>query len=144
VSALDISVQSQIVNLLRSLQRELGLTYLFIAHGLDVVRYISDRIGVMYLGQLVELAPAEELFKRPAHPYTKALLDASPSLDPDRGRPPAVQEIELPSPINPPSGCRYHTRCPFATSQCRTEQPQLRHIGTDRYVACHLPLVEGE
>jgi len=140
VSALDISVQSQIVNLLKSLQRQLGLTYLFIAHGLDVVRYISDRIGVMYLGQLVELAPADELFRRPAHPYTRALLDASPSLDPDRRQPHEAREIELPSPINPPSGCRYHTRCPLASERCRREQPQLRQIGEDRYVACHDPL----
>jgi peptide/nickel transport system ATP-binding protein len=140
VSALDISVQSQIVNLLKFLQRELGLTYLFIAHGLDVVRYISDRIGVMYLGQLVELAPAEELFQRPAHPYTRALLDASPSLDPERRQQSAQGEIELPSPIHPPSGCRYHTRCPFAVERCRTEQPELRQIGAGRLVACHLPL----
>lgn len=140
VSALDISIQSQIVNLLKDLQRELGLTYLFITHGLDVVRYISDRIGVMYLGKLMELAPAEELFRRPAHHYSKALLDANPSMDPDHHAQSSISDIELPSPINLPSGCRFHTRCPAATERCRTEQPELREIRERHWAACHHPL----
>lgn len=141
VSALDISVQSQIVNLLKQLQQELGLTYLFIAHGLDVVRYISDRIGVMYLGKLVELAPAESLFRRPAHPYSKALLDANPSTDLERKTNAAAPNFELPSPVHLPSGCRFHTRCPAATERCRAEQPELQEIGEGHFAACHYPLV---
>lgn len=140
VSALDISVQSQIVNLLKELQRELGLTYLFIAHGLDAVRYISDRIGVMYLGKLMELAPAEELFRSPAHPYSKALLDANPSMDSEHRPREGLMDIELPSPIHLPSGCRFHTRCPAATERCRIEQPELRLFRDRHFVACHYPL----
>jgi len=140
VSALDISVQSQIVNLLKDLQRELGLTYLFIAHGLDVVRYISDRIGVMYLGKLMEIAPAEELFRRPAHYYSKMLLDANPSIDPEHRARETATDIELPSPVHLPSGCRFHNRCPAATERCRTEQPELRQIRDQHYAACHYPM----
>ncbi|MCM2675411.1 dipeptide ABC transporter ATP-binding protein [Alkalicoccobacillus plakortidis] len=140
VSALDVSVQAQIVNLLKELQKKLGLTYLFIAHGLNVVRYISDRIGVMYLGNMVEISPSEELFQNPAHPYTKALIASNPKPDPKAKRSYVSIEGEIPSPINPPSGCRFHTRCPFATDTCRKEQPNLVPYKENRYVACHYPL----
>ncbi|MDQ0206537.1 ABC transporter ATP-binding protein [Alkalicoccobacillus murimartini] len=140
VSALDVSVQAQIVNLLKELQKNLGLTYLFIAHGLNVVRYISDRIGVMYLGNMVEVGPSEELFQNPAHPYTKALIESNPKSNPKERRSHVSIEGEIPSPINPPSGCRFHTRCPFATDTCRTEQPSLVPYKENRYVACHYPL----
>ncbi|WP_028552903.1 ABC transporter ATP-binding protein [Paenibacillus sp. UNC451MF] len=140
VSALDVSVQAQIVNLLQDLQRERGLTYLFIAHGLNIVRHISDRIGVMYLGKLVEVAPSEELFKHPVHPYTKGLIASIPSADPTRKRPFASIEGEIPSPSNPPSGCRFHTRCPAATAKCRSEEPELMQVAEDRWAACHYPL----
>jgi oligopeptide/dipeptide ABC transporter ATP-binding protein len=140
VSALDVSVQAQIINLLIDLKQRLGLTYLFIGHGLHLVRHISDRIGVMYLGKLVEVGPAGDLFRDPAHPYTRALLAAIPVPDPTlRGRlvPPRG---ELPSPANPPSGCRFHTRCDFATALCRTVEPVLAERGSGRFVACHFPL----
>ncbi|UNK19499.1 ABC transporter ATP-binding protein [Paenibacillus sp. N3/727] len=140
VSALDVSVQAQIINLLQDLQQKLGLTYLFIAHGLQVVRHISDRIGVMYLGKLVEIAPSESLFLRPAHPYTRALIDSIPQRAPGGDQPTGGIEGEIPSPANPPSGCRFHTRCPFATSRCREEEPQLRLLGSGHYAACHYPL----
>lgn len=140
VSALDVSVQAQIVNLLKDLQRTLGLTYLFIAHGLNVVRYISDRIGVMYLGTMVEVGPSEALFQHPAHPYTKALIESNPKTNPKEKRTRLTIEGEIPSPINPPDGCRFHTRCPFATDKCRSEQPSLKPYKDQRFVACHYPL----
>ncbi|MNI50071.1 Oligopeptide transport ATP-binding protein OppF [compost metagenome] len=140
VSALDVSVQSQVVNLMQELQQRMSLTYLFIAHGLNIVRYISDRIGVMYLGKLVEIAPTEELFKHPAHHYTNALLSAIPVPDPRRKRTFVPLEGEMPSPARPPSGCRFHTRCPAATALCREAVPELAAIGPGHYVACHYPL----
>lgn len=139
VSALDVSVQSQIINLMQDLQQRLGLTYLFIAHGLNIVRHISDRIGVMYLGKLVEIAPSEELFLHPAHHYTKGLIASIPQADPSREREIITLQGEIPSPANPPSGCRFHTRCPAATARCRQEEPQWREIGPDHWVACHHP-----
>lgn len=138
-SALDVSVRAQVVNLLRDLQEELGLSFLFISHDLATVRYISDSICVMYLGKVVELAPAIELFERPLHPYTKALLSAVPEPNPDREQSKAVQMLsgEPPSPANPPAGCRFSTRCPIATSFCNEKEPELRDIGSARKVACH-------
>ncbi len=140
VSALDVSVQSQVLNLLMKLQRELGLTYLFIAHGLNVVRHISDRVGVMYLGKMVEVSTTDELFKHPLHPYTAALLSAIPRAEIGRKRERIVLQGDVPSPANPPSGCRFHTRCPFAKERCKTEEPPLRRVTDDRLVACHFPL----
>jgi oligopeptide/dipeptide ABC transporter ATP-binding protein len=140
VSALDVSIQSQIINLLLELQRELNLSYLFIAHDLAVVKHISDRIGVMYLGKLVELAATEDLYSRPLHPYTQALLAAIPVPEPGHARQRRVLQGEVPSPQNPPAGCRFHTRCPHATEICAQTEPQLRNDprggGTHR-VACH-------
>lgn len=131
VSALDVSIQAQILNLLRELQEELGLTYLFIAHGLAAVKYISDRIAVMYLGRIVELAPAEELFNRPLHPYTQALISASPIPHPDLVTDQAdILKGEIPSNIDPPSGCPFHPRCPLATDRCRRERPVMQSDGT--------------
>ncbi|MEK8128016.1 ABC transporter ATP-binding protein [Paenibacillus filicis] len=140
VSALDVSVQSQVVNLMQELQQQLQLTYLFIAHGLNIVRYISDRIGVMYLGKLVEVAPTDELFRHPAHPYTRALLSAIPVPDPNRRRVYAPLQGEMPSPANPPSGCRFHTRCPAATALCKETAPELVAVGNGHWAACHYPL----
>ncbi|CAN7437739.1 dipeptide ABC transporter ATP-binding protein [Paenibacillus sp. LjRoot56] len=140
VSALDVSVQAQIVNLMQDLQKKLGLTYLFIAHGLNIVRHLSDRIGVMYLGKLVEIAPSEELFLHPSHPYTKGLLSSIPSADPTQKRAWIEIEGEIPSPANPPSGCRFHTRCPAATARCKEEQPALLQIREGHWTACHYPL----
>ena len=140
VSALDVSVQSQVLNLMMKLQKDLGLTYLFIAHGLNVVRHISNRVGVMYLGKLVEVAPADELFARPGHPYTQALMSAIPHPSPGQKRDRIMLQGEVPSPVNPPSGCRFHPRCLFAQDRCRTEEPMPRAIGPDREVACHFPL----
>jgi oligopeptide transport system ATP-binding protein len=137
VSALDVSIQSQILNLLRDLQQQFGLTYLFIAHNLAVVRYISDRIGVMYLGKLVELAETDELFRRPLHPYTQALLSAIPQPDPTLKRQRIVLSGEVPSPIHPPPGCRFHTRCPIAMDICRHVEPAYRDVGGGHMVACH-------
>lgn len=140
VSALDVSVQAQIMNLLQDLQQRLGLTYLFIAHGLQVIRHLSDRIGVMYLGKLVEIAPSESLFLRPAHPYTRALIDSIPQGAPGGSQPTGGIEGEIPSPANPPSGCRFHTRCPLATARCREEEPPLLVLESGHYAACHHPL----
>lgn len=137
VSALDVSIQAQIVNLLMDLQRERGLTYLFVSHDLSVVRHISDRIAVMYLGQIVEEATRDALFARPLHPYTKALMAAVPAPDPTQKRTSAPPIGEPPNPAAPPSGCRYHPRCPLAQYQCRNVPPDIRTIG-DRRVACHL------
>ena len=140
ISALDVSIQSQVVNMLEDLQREKHLTYLFIAHDISVVRHISNRIGVMYLGQMVELAESNELCSHPIHPYTESLLSAVPIPDPDvtRGRQRILLEGAIPSPLNPPSGCRFHTRCPHATDRCRQEQPVLKEQSPGHYAACHL------
>ena len=140
ISALDVSIQAQILNLMQSLQRELNLTYIFIAHDLSAVRHISDRIAVMYLGHLVELASADALIDTPKHPYTQALISAVPVPDPkvQQARERIVLQGDVPSPINPPSGCPFHTRCPLKEARCETEQPILRQIGHGHQVACHL------
>ena len=140
ISALDVSIQSQVVNMLEDLQTEKHLTYLFIAHDISVVRHISNRIGVMYLGQMVELAESYELCSHPVHPYTESLLSAVPIPDPDvtRQRQRILLEGEIPSPLNPPGGCRFHTRCPHATDRCRQEQPVLKEQSPGHYAACHL------
>jgi peptide/nickel transport system ATP-binding protein len=141
VSALDVSIQAQVVNLLGDLQDELGLSYVFVAHDLSVVRHVSDRIAVMYLGKIVEVSPAEELYDKPIHPYTVGLLGAIPIPDPreNRARPRAVVEGEPPSPIEPPPGCRFHTRCPYATELCRTVEPPLTAFPGGHLAACHHP-----
>lgn len=139
VSALDVSIQAQVINMFDELQDKLGLTYLFIAHDLLVVRHISDRIAVMYLGHMVELAPANEIYERPLHPYTRALISAVPVPDPIVAR--ANQRIpmtgEIPSPLNAPPGCPFHTRCPYAKESCKESMPELREIEKGRFVACH-------
>jgi peptide/nickel transport system ATP-binding protein len=142
VSALDVSIQAQVINLLDDLQDELGLSYVFIAHDLSVVRHVSDRIGVMYLGKLVELSPAEEMYSKPIHPYTEALLSAIPIPDPDenRARERLVVGGEPPNPINPPAGCRFHTRCPRATDVCTKIEPPLAEYPGGHLAACHHPL----
>ncbi len=141
VSALDVSIQAQVLNLLRSLQKDLGLTYLFIGHGLDAVNYISDRIAVMYLGKIVEIADAKELFSNPVHPYTQALCNAAPIPNPEeRGRERVIIQGELPSNTAPPTGCRFHPRCPYAVQECREVQPVLEPVGphNSHMAACRL------
>jgi oligopeptide transport system ATP-binding protein len=136
-SALDVSVQAQIINLLDELKKSLGLTYLFISHDLNVVQHISDRIGVMYLGKLVELGPAEDVFEKPLHPYTQALFGAIPLPIVDKKRELKVLEGNVPSPVDPPSGCRFHTRCPLAQKICQETEPVFREVRSGRLVACH-------
>lgn len=139
VSALDVSVQAQVLNLLEDLQKELGISYLFIAHGMAVVRHISHRVGVMYLGKMVEIARTDELFDHCAHPYTQALLSSVPVANPLHKKQQIMLEGEVPNPINPPEGCRFHPRCRFACENCKKEEPQLREIGAGHMVACHYP-----
>jgi oligopeptide/dipeptide ABC transporter ATP-binding protein len=138
VSALDVSIQSQIINLLEDLQRDFNLTYLFIAHNLSVIKHISDRVGVMYLGKIVEMSNEAELFANPRHPYTEALLSAVPVANPELKRQRIVLEGDVPSPVNPPSGCRFHTRCWLAKDICRQEAPEWREASPDHWLACHL------
>lgn len=140
VSALDVSIQSQIVNMLEDMQKDLGLTYLFIAHDLSVVKHISNRIGVMYLGNLVELGASNEVYRRPLHPYTQTLLSAVPIPDPEvsRSRKRIILEGDIPSPMNPPTGCRFHTRCPYAIPRCSEEVPEWRELAPAHFAACHI------
>ena len=137
VSALDVSIQAQVMNLLQDLQEQFGLTYLFIAHDLSVIKYISDRVAVMYLGQIVELAPTETLFANPKHPYTEALMSAVPIPDPDFKIEQIFLEGDVPSPLNPPSGCYFHPRCRYTQSICKNEPPAYRTAGNEHFVACH-------
>ncbi len=137
VSALDVSIQAQVLNILKDLQKEFGLTYLFVAHNLAVVEHISDRVAVMYLGKMVEQSKSVELFKYPLHPYTRALMSAIPIPNPRIKRERMILQGDVPSPLNPPAGCRFHPRCPFAQPRCSVEEPQLRELKPDHLVSCH-------
>jgi oligopeptide/dipeptide ABC transporter ATP-binding protein len=138
VSALDVSIQSQVLNLMQELQKEFGLTYIFIAHDLSVVKHISDRVGVMYLGRLVELAPKDSLYEHPKHPYTQALLSAVPNIDPDAKKERIILQGDVPSPANAPQGCAFHTRCPAAMDICKSVRPEFKDEADRHFVACHL------
>lgn len=138
VSALDVSIQAQVLNLLEDLQKEFGLTYIFIAHDLGVVRHISDRVGVMYLGRLVELADSDQLYESPKHPYTKALLSAVPIPDPEYKKESQLLSGDLPNPANPPQGCAFHTRCNACMDICKQKRPEMKEVEKGHYVACHL------
>lgn len=137
VAALDVSIQADVLNLLKAIQNEMGISFLFISHDLSVVAHVCDHVAVMYLGQLVETAPTKDLFTRPRHPYTSALLSAIPSLDPDDRGTAEKLEGEIPSPSNPPKGCKFHTRCRFARDACKRDAPKLREIATNHFAACH-------
>ncbi|WP_373263163.1 ABC transporter ATP-binding protein [Hungatella hathewayi] len=143
VSALDVSVRAQVLNLMKKMQQKRNLTYLFISHDLSVVRHVSDRVAVMYLGSVVEIADKQDLYGAPLHPYTRALLSAIPIPDANRKRNRIILEGDVPSAYNPPSGCKFHTRCPYATDRCREEVPALRDMGGGHSVACHFPLEAG-
>ncbi|HKG20604.1 MAG TPA: dipeptide ABC transporter ATP-binding protein [Blastocatellia bacterium] len=144
VSALDVSVQAQVVNLLQDLQEQLGLTYLFISHGLSVVEHISNRVGIMYLGKLVEVASSDEIFHNPLHPYTRALLSAIPVPDPDFHRERVPLTGDIPTAISPPSGCRFRTRCPIAEAECEEDEPRLVEVAPDHFVACRVVAPEAK
>jgi peptide/nickel transport system ATP-binding protein len=143
VSALDVSIQAQIINLLKKLQKERNLTYLFISHDLSVVKFISDKIGVMYLGNMVEFGAKKDIFSNPLHPYTRALFSAIPNPDPDKKMERIVLKGDIPSPANPPSGCRFHTRCPNACEKCSQVAPVYREYEPGHFVACHLLEQDG-